>query len=93
MEETSISIGYHLGLNSSGSKLIFWGATIFAPSDTVDTVGHFQVVTVILVHSKSNLCTFLIAVSFLRGGGMASSGLLFRSTTGVKPNFIFHPCI
>ena len=40
------------------------GPTIFAPSDIV-VQGHFHIVSVILVPSKSNLCTFLIAVSSL----------------------------
>ena len=65
----------------SGSKMFFLrGPNNFPPSDIV-VQGHFQVVSVILVPSKSNLCTFLIAVSSLRGA-MAPSGLLLRSATG-----------
>ena len=55
---------------------------IFAPSDKV-VQGHFQVVSVILAPSKSNLSAFLIAVFSLRGG-MAPSGLLLRSATGCR---------
>ena len=62
----------YLVKDSSGTKLFFWGGpTIFAPSDIV-VQGHFQVVSVILAPSKSNLCAFLIAVSFLRGGAWLS---------------------
>ena len=54
---------------------------MFTFSYSIVVIGPFQVVSVILAPSKSNLCAFLVAVSSLRGT-MAPSGLLLRSATG-----------